>query len=81
MKWLGAASCVVLMVCLEWRRRRSAWLNGPHFVAHLREWYERDAYGDEPTIRQADLPPVKPLQARPAERSDRMRRFDRRLSR
>lgn len=77
--WIGLASSVLLAVALEIRRRRREYWTRADYVQHIREWYERDAYGDEPTIRQADLPPVKSLKARPMERVDRVSRFTRRV--
>lgn len=82
MKWsllLGGVSCVLLMVGLEWWRRHREYWNGLYLRQQVIEWYERDAYGDEPTIHPANLPPVKKLEAKPVEPVNSVQRFRRRL--
>lgn len=63
--------CLLLGVALAIRQRRARRWHG-QYVQHLKAWYEAEAIGDEPMIRPADLPAVKPLKA---ER-DRRRLFE-----
>lgn len=82
MRWIMlAAGCVAVLALLERHYRKRQYWQGPYLVQQIAEWYERDAYGDEPTITPIVLPPIRPLQARPAARADRVARFKGRVSR
>mgnify|MGYP001588332639 FL=1 len=65
-----------ILAWVELRRRHRARLDGPHYVQRIREWYEQDAYGEEPTIIPLKLPPVKPLKAE-RDRRDLFRKLRR----
>ena len=78
-QWLGVVSCLALAMFLEWRRRHRAYWEGPYLRNQLLEWYEQDAYGDEPTIRPLKLPAVKPLKGELTEQPAIVARFGKRL--
>ena len=81
MKWIALCGGLIAVVCLEYCRRKQAYWRGPFLVQQLREWHEKRAWGDEPTIRPLDLPSVKPLKGQMTERPNRVTRFKGRAER
>ena len=77
----GTAGVFLLALWLELHRRSREKWSGPNLTRQLYEWYERDAYLDEPAIKLLDLPPVKRLKGQTLERQTHVTRFKPRTER